>query len=417
MLHLKSKWLALLGGALLATGSAFAQDSGPLVDLLVKKGMVTDQEAEELRADLTREAAAAVTSTVSGGKSTSSITITGRIQAQFANLATDISGTTADPAYTNHFFLRRIYLGVKAELYHNITSTFNYDFAGSTFDAAFVTWKQSDEFSYDMGFRKVPIFYDEWLTSSGKLKTIERSTVTRYFVEANNGRRLGAGSYRIGAYLNGKEPSGLNYQVAVTNPERNEDGIAGVNSAGTNTNNNFAYWGQIGYAGKSGDSTYVFGTAMGYLPDQGGKTLGTGSNLTVNNVYVDYSYGSFSISGEYDWSHNQHGASATADANPWGYYIMPSYRIGDKYELVFRYGHLDSDGRGVSLSDGIRSGPAGGSMNLEDDYYIGGNYFINGWDTVLQAGYIWGTTKDNLDGTSGPMATISGLRAQLQVNF
>ena len=55
MFHLKSTWLALLGGALLATGSAFAQDSGPLIDLLVKKGIVTDQEAEELRVDLVKD--------------------------------------------------------------------------------------------------------------------------------------------------------------------------------------------------------------------------------------------------------------------------------------------------------------------------------------------------------------------------
>lgn len=55
MSHLKSKWLALLAGALVATGSALAQDSGALIDLLVKKGIVTDQEAEDLRADLTKE--------------------------------------------------------------------------------------------------------------------------------------------------------------------------------------------------------------------------------------------------------------------------------------------------------------------------------------------------------------------------
>ncbi len=55
MFHLKSKWLALLSGALIATGSALAQDSGPLIDLLVKKGIVTDQEAEELRVDLVKD--------------------------------------------------------------------------------------------------------------------------------------------------------------------------------------------------------------------------------------------------------------------------------------------------------------------------------------------------------------------------
>lgn len=54
----KFKWLALCGGALLAAGAAFAQDSGPLIDLLVRKGIIGDQEAEELRTELTKDFAA-----------------------------------------------------------------------------------------------------------------------------------------------------------------------------------------------------------------------------------------------------------------------------------------------------------------------------------------------------------------------
>jgi polyhydroxyalkanoate synthesis regulator phasin len=57
MLKLHFKPLALLGSLLLAA-TTFAQDSGPLIDLLVKKGIVNDQEAEELRADLVRDFAA-----------------------------------------------------------------------------------------------------------------------------------------------------------------------------------------------------------------------------------------------------------------------------------------------------------------------------------------------------------------------
>ncbi|HYP17328.1 MAG TPA: putative porin, partial [Opitutus sp.] len=34
---------------------AFSQDSGPLIDLLLKKGIVTDQEAEDLRAELVKD--------------------------------------------------------------------------------------------------------------------------------------------------------------------------------------------------------------------------------------------------------------------------------------------------------------------------------------------------------------------------
>jgi polyhydroxyalkanoate synthesis regulator phasin len=52
------KWLAFAGILTLGASSLFAQDSGPLIDLLVKKGIVTDQEGEQLRADLIKDFAA-----------------------------------------------------------------------------------------------------------------------------------------------------------------------------------------------------------------------------------------------------------------------------------------------------------------------------------------------------------------------
>jgi hypothetical protein len=53
------KWLALTGVvALGASTVSFAQDSGALLNLLAKKGIITDQEAEDLRAELTSEFAA-----------------------------------------------------------------------------------------------------------------------------------------------------------------------------------------------------------------------------------------------------------------------------------------------------------------------------------------------------------------------
>ena len=54
MFNLKSKLSALLA-ALLCAGTALAQDSGPLIDILVKKGLISDQEAEDLRADLVKD--------------------------------------------------------------------------------------------------------------------------------------------------------------------------------------------------------------------------------------------------------------------------------------------------------------------------------------------------------------------------
>src|SRR3954462_11692708 len=47
-----------MAGLALSNLTARAQDAGALLDLLVKKKLITDQEAEEVRGELTREVAA-----------------------------------------------------------------------------------------------------------------------------------------------------------------------------------------------------------------------------------------------------------------------------------------------------------------------------------------------------------------------
>lgn len=424
MLNLKSKLLALVA-TLLCAGTALAQDSGPLIDLLVKKGIINDQEGENLRADLARESAAAVTSTISGGKSTASLSISGRLQFQYAGLSTDIAGTTADPVSVSHFFLRRVYLGAKANLGNGWSSSINYDFAGSTFDEAKITWAPNDSFYTDIGFRKVPFGLEEWYTSSGSLKAIERSPATRFFVEANNGRRLGAGSYRLGVFAGGKNDAGFFYNVAVTNPERNEDGIAGVNSAGSGAYNNFAYWGNVGYKVSPTEGlNYVLSASVGYLPDQGGAaarstglTVGTGLNLTVYNAFAEISNGPWDLQLEYFGSQNQQGVSATQDSSSSAWSIQPSYKLDEFWELTTRYSYVNSDGRGVQTSDGIRSAPSGGTMNNLDEWYFGFTRYFRGNDVKFQLGYILGDSKDSVTGASGPKAKTEGVRSQFQVNF
>lgn len=54
MLKNTHKWLAVAGGLTLGT-AAYAQDSGALIDLLTRKGIINDQEAEDLRGELSKE--------------------------------------------------------------------------------------------------------------------------------------------------------------------------------------------------------------------------------------------------------------------------------------------------------------------------------------------------------------------------
>jgi hypothetical protein len=431
-----TKWLALLGGVMLAASVALAQDNKALLDALVKKGILTDDEAKQIAAEVS--AGKTATPVVTGAsKYLQKLTFSGRIQTQFADIGTSVDNAPtraiAHPPATEHFMLRRVYFGFKADLGDGFSGVVNYDFANLSFDAAYIEWKQSNALVIDAGLRKVPFGYEE-TTSSGTLKAIERSPATRYFVETNNSRRLGAGSYHTGLYIGGIQDSGLFYNFAITNPERDEfstgnsttNNTPGVNNAGGSTNNNLAYWGNLGYSGKWSACSFKGGIEGGYLPDQGGSgnptavppvsNLGTGQNLTVYGVFADVTYADFNLAGEYLDSKDQHGVSATLDAKPKGYWIQPSYMITKELEGVVRYSYLDSNGRGINVSDGIKYAPSGGTMNKMDELYLGGNWYIKGNDVKLQAGYIIGESKNTVAGGTAKAKT-DGFRTQMQLNF
>lgn len=420
MLNLKTK-LFSLAAALLCAGTAFAQDSGPLIEALLRKGILTDQEAEDLRADLANNNTATLASTSLMPNMTKLI-ISGRIQYQFAALDTDIGGTAADPAYVNHAFLRRVRLGLKANFSNGWSSFINYDFGTGFFDAAYVEKIFNPTWTLQAGYKKVPIGYEEYFLSSGALKAIERSTVTRYFVESNNGRRLGGGKYRQGVWLLGKNPSGLTWEFAVTNPEATGVAAGDAITTGSAANNKFAYWANVGYSKPFAELQGLFktGASYGFLPDQGGKTLGVGNDLTVWSVYADLRYRQFSVLGEYFGSDNEKGASATLDSQSSGYWLMGTYRTG-AFEPVIRYSYIDSDGRGVQTGDGIRAAASGGTHDKLSEWFFGVNWYLLGNeakpDVRLQAGYLFGESKDIPITGAAAKANVQGFRSMLQVSF
>jgi phosphate-selective porin len=265
----------------------------------------------------------------------------------------------------------------------------------------------------------VNLGYEE-RTSSGSLKAIERSGPTRYFVEENNGRRLGAGSYRVGVFADGKQGNFF-YGGAITNPERAITSAVSA-GAGNATNNNLAYWANAGYNGKFDGGTYIIGGGYGLLPNQGGKTgttpfgVGNGNDLSVYTVYFDVTAGKFNLVAEYMAADVERGVSATRDAKPTGYWIQPAYSVNNQLELVGRYSFLDSDGRGINISDGVRSAPGGGTHNKLTEMYFGLNYYLKGNDLKLQLGYVWGKSEDTVTGAFAE-AKVNGLRSQIQLNF
>src|SRR6266436_4225728 len=100
MLTKKLVIIAVIGSFLVPSMSIFAQDAGALLDLLVKKKLINDQEAEEVRAELTKQV-----SETSGGKWKLSAPITEielygdiRLRYQYNGGQTDDNSPLARPA-------------------------------------------------------------------------------------------------------------------------------------------------------------------------------------------------------------------------------------------------------------------------------------------------------------------------------
>lgn len=400
------------------SASALAVEDSALLNVLVKKGILTTQEALLLRDEMADESEKTVIDTVSGGKLTTALSIYGRVQLQHVNFSSDGAGV----AHTNHFLGRRIRLGVKAQLGEHWVTDLNYEYGAQIIDrllVAYLTEIGNTPVSVGFGIRKVNFGLEE-NKSSSRLKAIERSGTTRYFVEANNGRRLGAGKQRVGVFFDaynaarsGKS-TGFYYGVAITNPEL-PIGVAGAISAGTALTNEFAFWADAGYTGQLDSVSYRIGAAGGYLPNQGGPQAlvgRDGSDLQVFSIYGDFKAGAFSLATEFLTSSMDDGAAVGVDASPWGVWVEPSYMVSDNFEFTARASYTDSDGRGIRVSDGVRSARASLVGDNLTEVFIGFSYYILGNDLKIQTGYVRGWADKN-----GTEEKSDGIRSTLAVNF
>ena len=422
------RWMAFFVIVICSLSILPASETSVLVGILVRKGILTEEEA---RAVIDEASLAVLESTPEGAvppvaadspvsdlepekesmlvlpdsKIATNFEIGGRLQVQYADIGTDIEGSEEDPGRTRHFFLRRVYLTTKGRFGPQWDAKVTYDFANSGFDAAFVRYKVNDDNHFVFGLKKVNLAYEEVL-SSGRQKAIERSGVTRYFAEANNGRRLGAASYRVGVFYDGTS-NGFFYGGAITNPERPVIAVDAA-SDGDVWNNGLAYWANGGFRAEYEGGSAIFGAAVGYLQDQG-DLIGTGENMTVGSVFADATLGEWRLMTELL-------LSDTGTARPWGFYLQPSVMFTPRVEGVFRLSFTDSDGRGIRTSDGIRSAPSAETMDKLVEGYLGANWYIMGNDMKLQGGVVFGRTEDTVGGGDA-RADVLGFRSQLQLNF
>lgn len=405
----------------LATTAA-SQDSNALINALIRKGILTSGEAEEIRAELLQESQSVTPPVSPEGKSTKWLRLGMRMQMQYAHLDSDIRDVFEDPAATNHAFLRRMYLTLRAGLGGNWGASLTYDLASNGYDQATIGWKPSSDLSFDFGLRKVNVAHEE-RASSGDLRAIERSGVTRYFVESNNGRRLGAASYRVGVFLDGRmrlsDAVGFLYGAAITTPERNET-FSFASSSGNGSNNKPAFWANAGLTGTlAAGGSWRVEAGAGHVPDQGGLgagNIGLGFDISIYSVHAGFDVGRLGLAAEYLIAKVEQGGFGARDATPSGFFVQPRLRLTDTLEAVVRYQRLDTDGRGVQLSDVIRSAPTGPTMDRFDGWFAGANWYLRGNDLKYQLGLEYGKTRDTVTGAPAEAETV-GVRSQMQVQF
>jgi hypothetical protein len=117
MAHTSFKTLALLGSLAIGSASvALAQDSGPIIDKLVAKGLLTDQEGEDLRAEMLRDFGHTSPGKLDISSAVTKLKITGdaRVRYQFDNEQANPEGAAGDKDRNRYRY--RVRLGLEAEL-------------------------------------------------------------------------------------------------------------------------------------------------------------------------------------------------------------------------------------------------------------------------------------------------------------
>mgnify|MGYP001997569968 CR=1 FL=1 len=394
--------MTALSAALVGSVS-YATSNDALLDLLVKKGVLTDAEATAVAAEL-KEENKGVTFSAKGNE-TVKLRFNGRMHFQYDSLDSEVNGR--DVASTNHFYFRRLRLGAKATHENGLFAETVVDFAENdlSIDKAVAGYEFSDAFTGMVGYQKVPFGFQE-TTSSSKIKTIERSAANRFFADD-----IDFAGRHTGLHAKGDLDGGFSYAAAIVNGAQGE-GSKLLGSA--EASNDLAVFGRIQWSGDDVTLGVDAGNQSNndVLPDQDASSSTAdvpGSyDVTAFTGYINYKFEGFDVLGEY------FSADLGDAGDSEGYSLRVAYKF-DKFEPVVRYSHLKNDLFAIDSDELIRRAPSDGASvtggdNEIDSYYFGLNYYYNK-AVSLMAGYEMAET----DSDGGDEVEIDGLRARLQV--
>ena len=424
----------LIAAAAITSVSAFAQDKATL-DLLVKKGLITAEE----RAKTLDEAAKA--RTASGlnkifvkEDNAKRLTFAGRVQTQYESISgetTANNGTVTQAQGLSTAFMRRLYLGFKADMGEGISGEIVYNFADDTLDKTIFT-AESAFGTFILGYQKVQWGLEE-NTSSSKLLTVERSASNRFWSEgasSSNGR-LGFGARHTGLHYANKyvvdAAQTLEYGASVANAVQGETAL---NSTVANNNNDVGIFANLIYTYKISDTNkHSLGLNYGTQRDarDAGGTIGAGlggATISGYNPYIKSQFDKLVVQAEYIGTTNE-ARGASIERKPEGFTALAAYKFTDQVEGVVRYSQLDTDGQGATFGDLYRDGKnISGVYNKFDSVYVGVNYYFVDHNAKIMFGYEKANASEGMSAagttttsTDGRKADADIFRLQAQVLF
>jgi len=362
--------IIMIWGGLVFT--AKSQSTDDVLNLLIQKNVVTQKDADSIRAEAAIAAQANLAKVkafpINAGKK---ITIAGYTQVRYQSLE--------ETGKIDGFDIRRARLDVKGTISPYWSYRVQFDLAGTPkLIDAYAELKLNDYFNFTIGQAKIP-FSLENLTSSNKLELIDRSQAVEALVARGkdvggnqNGRDLGI--QLGGTILKLKDRPVVDYRLGIYNG-------SGINAADLNEKKDFATR-LILHPVVGLDISAALYNGSRYIAEvKTGTVVTTAAKNVDRNRYgfdLNYDLKDLAIRGEYI-----HGTDDLIDRE--GYYFQAGYYfLQKKLQLIAKYDFYDTD--------------KAKAANASTWYVFGANFNFNS-NIRLQANYTVkqeeGTSIDN----------------------
>lgn len=322
------------------------------------------------------------------------LAFTGRYHGQYAWLDSD-QGNFDDYEH------RRFRLGLTAQVFQDFElkgEMFGDLNSGGDFyegfTEVFVAWKPDDAFKLTVGKHK-PRFTLDWDTSSRELLTFERNILLNNF----------GIDYETGVSASGKKGNWA-YFAGVFN---NDTGNPGDESEFGELSGGFSYVASLSYDLKDAfgvDKAVLRGDYIHIEHDETDDLLTKFDNGFAASLNLKQGKAGLVTEAIY---------GEGSDGDAWGIYVMPSYDITKKLQVVARYTFADSSDDVLRLQSRYeRRAPEltdGGNGGRYHAGYLGVNYFIYGHKLKLMAGVEYSQMDGGSDGGDFEGVTaLTGIR-------